>query len=64
MAGSEYISRGHVYAYRPDHLSFLQTFGFAFAVTVVCTIAVLVIMNVTRRAGVHRLADAETWPRQ
>lgn len=53
-----------VYNYRPDHLSFVQTFGFAFVVTVGCTIAALVILNATRRAGAQRLADVQTWPKQ
>lgn len=64
FSGTQYVFRGQPYVYRPDHLSFVQTFGFAFGVTIVCTIAVLAILHVTRRAGVHRLADAQTWPRQ
>lgn len=53
-----------VYNYQPDHLSFLQTFGFAFGVTVVFTLIVLVAMRITHRAGAQRLENAETWPRQ
>jgi len=51
-------------AYEPDHVSIMQTFGFAFGVTVVLTVVVLAILHVTGRAGVQRLADAETWPHQ
>ena len=53
-----------VYNYQPDHLSFVQTFGFAFGVTVVCTLAVLAILHFTRRAGAQRLEEAQTWPQR
>lgn len=63
MAGKTYIFEGHTYTfYGTGHLSFLQTFGFAFGVTVVCTLIVLLAMNSLRRSGVHRLEDAKTWP--
>lgn len=60
MAGT----RVQVYNYQPDHLSFVQTFGFAFGVTVVFTVIVLIAMHMTHRAGAQRLADAQTWPKQ
>ena len=63
LAGKTYLMEGHTYEfYRPDHLSFLQTFGFAFGVTVVATVAVVVAMFALRRSGVHRLEEAKTWP--
>ena len=48
--------------YRPDHLSFLQTFGFAFGVTLICVVVVCGILYATRRMGVQRLSELQTWP--
>ncbi len=47
--------------HQPDHLSFLQTFGFAFGITVVGTLAVVAVLHLTRRTGAQRLADVQTW---
>ena len=63
MAGKTYVFEGHTYAfYGTGHLSFLQTFGFAFGVTVVCALIVVIAMNALRRSGVHKLEQAKTWP--
>ena len=48
--------------YRPDHVSFVQTFGFAFGVTLFCVAVVCVILYATRRMGVQRLSELQTWP--
>ena len=65
LAGKTYVFEGHTYMfYRPDNLSFLQTFGFVFGLTVACTLLILAVMYALRRAGVHRLAEAKTWPVQ
>lgn len=63
MAGKTYIFEGHTYKfYGTGHVSFLQTFGFAFGVTIVCAVMVVLAMFALRRSGVHRLEEAKTWP--
>jgi hypothetical protein len=64
LAGSTYMRHGVLYTYRPEGLSFLQTFGFAFAVTLVCAVAAWAVLHTLHRSGVHRLAEAQTWPQQ
>jgi len=59
-----YVYGGHTYYYEPDRWSFVQTFGFAFVVTVVLTVAVLAVLHTLHRSGVQRLSDAQTWPQQ
>ena len=50
--------------YKPDHLSLVQTFGFAFVVTLFCVAVVCVILYATRRMGIQRLSELQTWPQQ
>ena len=44
--------------------SFLQTFGFAFVITMVCAVVALLVMHALHQSGTDRLADAQTWPIQ
>ena len=62
LAGSSYVVNGHVYLYQPERASFLQTIGFAFAVTFVVSVVVWAVLFVMQKAGIHRLAAVETWP--
>ncbi|MGH9524502.1 MAG: hypothetical protein ACRD3E_18420 [Terriglobales bacterium] len=63
MAGKTYTFEGHTYTfYGTGHISFLQTFGFAFSVTVVLVLIVMAAMFALHRSGVHRLEEAKTWP--
>ena len=64
FAGTTYMFQGHTYAYHPDQLSFVQTFGFVFGLTLVSAVVGWVVLHSLHRSGVHRLEDAETWPRQ
>ena len=50
--------------YRPEHLSLVQSFGFAFGVTLVGVLVVCGILYATRRMGVQRLSELQTWPQQ
>ena len=61
LAGQTYMRHGQLYAYRPEGLPFLPTFGFAFGVTLVVTVVALAVLHTTHRSGVHRLAEAQTW---
>ena len=63
MAGKTYVFEGHTYIfYGTGNVSFLQTFGFAFGVTIAVAVIVVVAMFALRRSGVHRLEEAKTWP--
>ena len=64
LAGQTYMHHGKLYAYQPEGPSLMQTFGFAFGVTLVVTLVVWAVMHTMHRSGVHRLADAQTWPKQ
>jgi hypothetical protein len=54
----------HEFVYQPDRISLLQSFGFAFGLTLVVTVVVWAVLHTMRRSGVHRLEDAQTWPQQ
>ena len=62
LAGTAYMRHGQMYAYNPEGLSFMQTFGFAFGVTLVCAVVVWAVLHTLHRSGVHRLSEAQTWP--
>jgi len=62
LAGTTYTRHGQLYTYRPEGLSFTQTFGFAFGVTLVCAVVVWAVLHTLHRSGVHRLSEAQTWP--
>ncbi len=62
LAGQTYMVHGRLYTYQPEGLSFMQTFGFAFGVTLVVAVVVWAVMHTMHRSGVHRLSDAQTWP--
>ncbi len=64
MAGQAYMRHGQLYTYQPEGLSFMQTFGFAFGVTVLITIVALAVMHAMHRSGIQRLSEAETWPQR
>lgn len=51
-------------AYKPEHLSLIQTFGFTFVVTLAATVVILAVRHRLRRSGVSRLEEARTWPQQ
>jgi uncharacterized membrane protein len=63
FAGSTYLFKGHMYVYQPEGLSFVQTFGFAFGITLVVAVLIWAVLHRLHRSGVHRLAEAETWPK-
>ena len=52
MAGTNYLHQ----------VSFLQTFGFAFGVTLAAAVLVWAVLHTLHRSGVHRLSQAQTWP--
>jgi hypothetical protein len=63
LEGKTYVFEGHTYPfYGTGHISFLQTFGFAFGVSAALALIVVGALYAMRRAGVHRLAQAQTWP--
>lgn len=62
LAGQTYMRHGQLYTYQPEGLSFMQTFGFAFGVTLVVAVVVWAVLHTLHRSGVHRLAEAQTWP--
>lgn len=64
LAGQTYMRHGQLYTYQPEGVSFMQTFGFAFGVTLVVAVVVWAVLHTLRRSGVHRLAEAQTWPRE
>ena len=64
LAGQTYIRHGQLYTYHPEGLSFMQTFGFAFGVTLAVAIGVWAVLHTLHRSGVHRLEEAQTWPRE
>ncbi len=64
LAGQTYMRHGQLYTYQPEGLSFMQTFGFAFGLTLVVAVAVWAVLHTLHRSGVHRLSEAQTWPQQ
>lgn len=64
LAGQTYMRHGQLYTYRPEGMSFMQTFGFAFGVTLVVAVVTWAVLHTMHRSGIHRLAEAQTWPRE
>ncbi len=62
LAGQTYMRHGQLYTYQPEGLSFTQTFGFAFGLTLLCAVVVWAVLHTLHRSGVHRLEEAQTWP--
>lgn len=62
--GTTYTFEGSLYRYPPEPLSVLDVFGFAFGATLVLAVVVWALLHTFHRSGVHRLADAQTWPKQ
>ncbi len=64
LAGQTYMRHGQLYTYQPEGMSFMQSFGFAFGITLVVAVVVWAVLHTLHRSGVHRLAEAQTWPRE